>query len=255
MFADDLIVLAPNETETASSIAIVKEESDNLKMKLNPRKSGILRIGKIQANQIDGDIDGIPIVTSYKYLGTVLNSQLTPTNHLQETGRKADFQTHKLSPLRRHLDLRFNVSLFKMLIMPGIRLLGCVYKDTSITEQKKIEINMRRRVRSFCLLPWTSPNELTEVLVGDTAKIMDGLAKAVDYKRRCRQIGCLPRKEDMRVLKQPIRSHIPRRLTRLVQMMYGSKCKHHPSDVLNRHHLREAHGNYIDPVHLIKNCV
>ena len=46
MFADDLIVLAANQTEAASSIAIVRQEAESLKMNLNARKSGILRIGK-----------------------------------------------------------------------------------------------------------------------------------------------------------------------------------------------------------------
>lgn len=253
MFADDLIILAPTQYTAIQGIEIVEKMSDNLKMTLNRKKSGILTLNRPYE---DGDLNGFPYVPEYKYLGTCLTSNLEPDCHLKTIGRKSDFQTRKLAPLRHRLDMRFNVNLFKMLVMPGVRLLGSIHRHTSTTGKNKIEVHVRKRLRSFCLLPWSCPNEFVEVLIGNTKMLLDGLARAVDHKANCRRAGMIPNSDYLNDLKLPkIHAYIPRRLTRLMQMMYGNLCKDHPTKPLNRGHLSEAHGNGIDPVALIQQCV
>jgi hypothetical protein len=86
------------------------------------------------------NLDDIPTYRKkYKYLRTVLLIQyLTPEPHLRYLGKKADYQTHRLAPLRHHLDFKFSSNLFKMLVLPGIRL----YTAT-------VELGRRRK-----WLPW-----------------------------------------------------------------------------------------------------
>lgn len=51
-----------------------------------------------------------------------------------------------------------------------------------------------------------------------------------------------------------LKSFIPRKLTRLIQLMYGNKCRNHPTETLTRSHLLEAHNNTIDPIGMILHC-
>ena len=104
-------------------------------MTLNRNKSGILLINhKYQP----GDIDSFPYVSEYKYLGTSMTEDLEPESHLRTIGRKSDFQARRLAPLHHCLDLKFNVNLFKLLIMPGICILGSVHRHTSNKGKGKI---------------------------------------------------------------------------------------------------------------------
>ena len=132
-------------------------------MTLNPSKSGVM---VLKQNTPSGTLESIPYVGSYRYLGTHLTGNLEPDCHLESISRKANYQTRRLAPLRHCLDIKFNVNLFKMLVLPSVRLLGCVYKHTGKKGKKKIETHVRRRLRGFCVLPWTCPNELINCLIG-----------------------------------------------------------------------------------------
>jgi hypothetical protein len=44
-------------------------------------------------------------------------------------GTKADFIARKLWRYRQEMDLRFNTNLFKMMVMPGVRMLGSTNKS------------------------------------------------------------------------------------------------------------------------------
>lgn len=43
----------------------------------------------------------------------------------------------------------------------------------------------------------------------------------------------------------------PRRLTRLIQLMYGQKCSEH-NQPMNRTHLSEHHSIIVDPIAILK---
>lgn len=158
-------------------------------MTLNAKKSGILLLKNSPQAE---NLEEFPYVSEYKYLGTYLTGDLSPDCHLRNIGRKADYQARQLAPLRHCLDMRFNVNLFKMLILPSVRLLGNVHRHANIKEKEKVEIHVRKRLRAFCLLPWTCPNEFVEMLIGSTQKVLNGLARATDHKINCRRAGMVP---------------------------------------------------------------
>lgn len=87
-------------------------------------------------SESDLDVDqvgGIPVVQSYKYLGTFVNASMSPAIHLKSVEGKVNHITSKLYPFRLHGNIKFNVNLFQMLIMPNFKLISTLYKDCSIS--------------------------------------------------------------------------------------------------------------------------
>jgi hypothetical protein len=111
-----------------------------------------------------------------------------------------------------------------MLVMPGIRMLGTMYKLAEAKDKELIEKNIRKNFRTFCTLPWTSPNELVDLLLGDIKVNLEGLATITDYKSACRLNHTVPNRDFTRSVKAEVRD-IPRIATRLIKLMYGNKCR------------------------------
>ncbi len=107
------------------------------------------------------------MVDEYKYLGTWVSRVLGPAPHLEKASLKVAYITKKLAPCRYILDTRFNTDLFKMLVVPNVRMLGTVYRLADDNGKEKVENWVKRCYRTFCVLPWTSPNELVALLLGD----------------------------------------------------------------------------------------
>lgn len=84
--------------------------AEKLNLILNPRKSGILKLNS--NNALSTPLRGIPLVESYRYLGTVIDSSLSPTVHLANAELKVNSITSKLYPFRRHCNIKFNLNLF-----------------------------------------------------------------------------------------------------------------------------------------------
>jgi starvation-inducible outer membrane lipoprotein len=69
-----------------------------------------------------------------------LDSTISPDSHLEKAGRKANYQTRKLTPFRVRMDLRFNTSLFRQLIMSNMRIVGVIYRISTAKDRTKVEI-------------------------------------------------------------------------------------------------------------------
>jgi hypothetical protein len=221
MFADDLGSVTNDQNEAEEAIRIVLSEADKLELKVNPRKSGILMLGTNLSNtDKNGELQGIPYVAEYKYLGTWVDGQLSVDPHLVKAKRKSDYQTRRLTPLRKELDLAFNVGLFKRLVTPNIRMIGVVYVKAKTAEREKTEIQFRKTFRSFCCLPWTSPNELVTKLIGDVATVLEGMSKVVEHKSQCRRLG-IPKDYNLinwwKSQSKPLIKSIPRKITLLLR--------------------------------------
>ena len=66
-YADDTTVMAESEEELKSFLRKVKEESENIGLKLNIQKSKIMASGPITSWQIDGET--METVTDFIFLG------------------------------------------------------------------------------------------------------------------------------------------------------------------------------------------
>jgi len=63
---------------------------------------------------------------------------MTSASHLAKEGRKMEYVTRKMAPLRLKLDWKFNTNIFKTMLLPNIRLLGTIYKISNDNEKRKI---------------------------------------------------------------------------------------------------------------------
>ena len=83
-YADDIACIWISKEQTIEAIQIMKELTEANKMRINPSKSGILRI----LNR-SGKAKGIPNVlnisevTSYKYLGVEINQTISLNEHIK----------------------------------------------------------------------------------------------------------------------------------------------------------------------------
>jgi hypothetical protein len=87
------------------------------------------------------------------------------------------------------------------------------------------------------------------MLIGDTNKMLSGIAMSAVHKSNCRRNG-LPLDKAILFSNKISLKHIPRKLTRLIKAMWGTRCLDH-NKPLTRTHLRE-HGLIIDPLALLK---
>lgn len=94
-------------------------------MNINKQKSGFLYLNK-PVRELE-QIENIPRVKEYKYLGMIIEGSLKPFSHLQHINKKINFLTYKLYPFRKLNNLKLSINLFKTFILPQYRLITSVY--------------------------------------------------------------------------------------------------------------------------------
>lgn len=129
MYADDVVIVgADDELETATEV--LKQWSEERNMLINKAKSGILPIEGSRLS-VGGALNGYPVVETYKYLGVMLSGRLDVKEHCKLINRKAAFISGRLFGVRLKDDLRTNMNLFKVLIMPSYRMAYTLYPRLS----------------------------------------------------------------------------------------------------------------------------
>jgi len=101
-----------------------------------------------------------PIVSSYRYLGTVLPNYLSINNHVESLNLKATYITYRLTSFRLHASFKFNTNFFKLLVAPQYRLLAALWDHVSPSAQNSIAASYRSRFKCFALLPRSTPTVL-----------------------------------------------------------------------------------------------
>ena len=79
---------------------------------------------KLKENQ---HIRQYPVVQNYKYLGVTLYHSLDPREHLKTAVIKSAYIRNRLFGLRRVNSFGANVNLFRVLIIPAIKMVAAFY--------------------------------------------------------------------------------------------------------------------------------
>jgi hypothetical protein len=182
-YADDLIIIGDDET-IRRVIPLIDEWTEANNMAVNKTKSGILAIDGSGLREGE-DIDGYPVVGSYKYLGLLVNGRLDLRSHLAQINRKAGFIAHRLYGLRTLDNLRLNINLFTIFVMPHYRLALTLYTWQSETAATKLDTHMRVWYKKFVRIPINTAGRTFELIAGD----LKAQAKASHnkIKRRLKQ--------------------------------------------------------------------
>ena len=82
-YADDTILMAESEEELKSLLMKVKEESENVVLKLNIQKTKIMASGPIPSLEIDGET--VETVSDFIFWGSKITADVTAAMKLKDT--------------------------------------------------------------------------------------------------------------------------------------------------------------------------
>jgi len=149
-------------------------------------------------------LDGIPVVSEYKYLGLIMDNRLSREKHLRKlfgghdedgkkVARKIDFIKFNLSPFIRNISLEYRVNLWQTLT--PLAMLGNSLCESA---RLKIERKMKKSLKMFMGLVKTVPDEILFSLVkvdfNEWAQNEEDKARAKWEARLWRQdVGSVPK--------------------------------------------------------------
>ncbi len=136
-------------------------------MMLDSEKSRKLPLYK--NHKLSERIAGIPVVSEYKYIGQWMQSNMSQVIHLRKTNPKIAFITNRLTPLKVKGDLRFNLNLYRVFIMPQYKLMASLfYASSKKAEKQAVILNIKNTFNKFINVTKSRPNAIVEKMIGDT---------------------------------------------------------------------------------------
>ena len=134
-YADDITLMAESEEELKSLLMKVKEESEQVGLKLNIKKTKITHSGPISSWQIDGET-----VADFIFLGSKITADGDYSHEIKRRlllGRKA--MTNLDSTLKRKdITLPTKVCLVKAMVFPVV-MYGCESWTIKKAEHRRID--------------------------------------------------------------------------------------------------------------------
>ena len=153
-YADDITLMAKSE-ELKSLLMKVKEESENVGLKLNIQKTKIMSSGPITSWQIDGE--SVETVTDFIFGGSKITSDGDCSHEIKRCllfGRKV--MTNINSILKsRDITLPANVCLVKAMAFPVV-IYGCECWTIKKAECQRIDAFELWCWRRLLRVPWTA---------------------------------------------------------------------------------------------------
>ena len=121
-YADDTTLMAEGEEELKSLLMKVKEESENVGLKLNIKKTKIMASGPITSWQIDGET--VEIVSEFIFWGSKINADGDSSHEIKRClllGRKV---LTNLDSILKSRDITLPTHLVKAMVFPVV-MYGC----------------------------------------------------------------------------------------------------------------------------------
>ena len=116
-YADDTILTVESEEELNSLLMKVKEESENVVLKLNSQKTKIMASGPITSRQIDGET--METMSDFIFGGSKITADSDCSHEIKRLLRKV--ATHLDSLLKsRDITLPTKVHLVKAMVFPVV---------------------------------------------------------------------------------------------------------------------------------------
>ena len=142
-YADDIILLANTAESLQEMLNIAATFASNWCLKFNSKKSQIMTIGKKKSEQIWhlGNLD-IYETHEYKYLGVIINKQMSDTNHLSYIRKKMKkLENYVRYTLAKHKDINrvnFGDNLWRKAILPSINHASGIWFSSSRKSQEEL---------------------------------------------------------------------------------------------------------------------
>jgi len=166
-FADDHLVICDSTVELKNAIQLVNSWCKVSKIQLNAIKSGIVEIIPRRSRlslEIGSRVDGIPVLSSYKYLGLDIDNKLTGDVHMGLMNRKINFLNCRLAPLLSKISTDFRINLWKVLVKPLYKPVLALVSGNNLSRVKALEVNLKRSMKKFAGLARTTNDTVLERL-------------------------------------------------------------------------------------------
>lgn len=165
-YADDTVVLAENEQDLQRLMNELVRHSENCGLLINTTKTKVLAFTKTPV-QIHLDINGDPVeqVSSYKYLGCIVNDQCDPKKEIRsriEQARKTFINMRQFFT-RSDLSLELRVRMVRCYIF-SVLLYGCESWTLDISLEKKLDAFEMYIYRRILRISWVQRVSNVEVL-------------------------------------------------------------------------------------------
>lgn len=211
-YADDILVLCQTQLQLKRCIKVIEDWCARNGMELNKKKSAILPFGPRAAKDISllklekiynqktnkttrewtpivKEIDGIPVVSVYKYLGMYLEPKLTMSTQLESIRKKSDFLFVKLYPYLANATADGRRDMWRTMVVPlfnPILLMSKLEKSKTAVEKGNTLLLMT--FKRFLMIPKVTNSELVYDMMGeyfdDTAARMKHNAGEKWFARR-----------------------------------------------------------------------
>ena len=162
-YADDTTLMAESEEELKSLLMKVKEESEEVGLKLNIQKTNIMASGPITSWQIDGEM--METVTNFIFLASKIIADGDCSHEIKRRlllGRKV--MTSLDSILKsRDITLPTKVHLVKVMDFPVI-IYGCESWTINKAEHQRIDAFEVWCWRRLLIVPWTARRSNQSIL-------------------------------------------------------------------------------------------
>jgi hypothetical protein len=201
-FADDLLILldSPHQVDIVTKgLASIFESWD---LKLNVSKSAIVEFKpRMKRSPVikDTHVNEFPVKPSYKYLGLILNRNLTLDDQLAHINRKSTFIRNKLYPFLKDTAVDSRINMWTCFIRPLTEfLLPLLSIEDTKTHKESCMRTIRRTFKAFCALKSTTRTDWVLKLLGYSPESrIDSCHKIAIRKWRSRLIGKEADKHEM----------------------------------------------------------
>ena len=153
-YADDTTLMTESE-EVKSLLMKMKEESENVGLKLNIQKTKIMASGPITSWQIDGET--VETVSDFIFLGSKITADVDCSHEIKKhllLGRKV--MTNLDNTLKsRDITLPTKVRLVKAMVFP-VFMYGCESWTVKKAEHQRIDAFELWCWRRLLRVPWTA---------------------------------------------------------------------------------------------------
>ena len=162
-YADDTTLMVESEEELKSLLMKVKEESENVGLKLNIQKTKIIASGPITSWEIDGET--VETVAVFIFLGSKITADGDCSNEIKRClllGRKVMTNLDSIFK-SRDITLPTKICLVKAMVFPMV-MYGCESWTVKKAECRRIDAFELWCWRRLLRVPWTARRSNQSIL-------------------------------------------------------------------------------------------
>ncbi len=169
-YADDVLILCTSPNSVRTTIQLIKKWRTENGLILNPKKSEILEFTSRRGEpyyKIGKEVEEIPIVSKYRYLGCWLNSTLTMDDQLEKFETASRILRVKLGPALYANSMTYRRNMWLVFVSPWIEFFGPLYlQEDAIYRKLKVDRAIRKTIKHFLGFKKNVKNDLIYKIIG-----------------------------------------------------------------------------------------